>query len=59
MELESVWSGQKGVYVGSGLREMEAYDLRTGALRSSPARWRWSGPPRCRRLSLSCCDMSH
>ena len=30
MELESVWSGQKGVYVGSGLREMEAYDLRTG-----------------------------
>lgn len=31
MELESVWSGQKGVYVGSGLREMEAYDLRTGS----------------------------
>ena len=31
MELESVWSGQKGVYVGSGLREMDAYTTRPGS----------------------------
>lgn len=33
MELESVWSGQKGVYVGSGLREMDAYTTRLGSTR--------------------------
>jgi hypothetical protein len=37
-ELVSVWSGQKGVYVGSGLREMEGYSTRQGKPGECPKR---------------------